>query len=107
MLVGLLCVITGGINSSTKVHSFVGYVTLQYIPHTKQHIISHLTSTPGTTLPCNALTALDILLVPIFVVEDGIDNFCADGCAINLAKFNHLAHPVRPFVMFIIVVGIL
>ena len=44
MLVGLLCVITGGINSSTKVHSFVGYVTLQYIPHTKQHIISHLTS---------------------------------------------------------------
>ena len=41
MLVGLLCIITGGINSSTKVHSFVGYVTLQYIPHTKQHIISH------------------------------------------------------------------
>ena len=44
MLVGLLYVITGGISSTTKVHSFVGYVTLQYIPHTKQHIISHLTS---------------------------------------------------------------
>src|SRR6056297_1643179 len=57
---------------------------------------SRTITVPSKDAPFRALTASDILLLPVLVVDDRIDDPRRHHRAVDLGKFQHLSHPVRP-----------